>query len=260
MSMDADDKLDLILDPSDRGGGPARWVIGLISIMVVAAFAGVVWYIYGEGIDRRAGVAPPLIKAPAGPTKVAPDEPGGLQVPNQDKQVYQAIQTTRSEPKLEQLLPPPEMPQPEVEIEPARPANVAVATAGSPAPKPVATASTSTDSPATPPAPAEPDQTIAEVDPAPAVTPQATLAARQFLVQLAAFRDPAPADTVWRQLRRKHPKILGDMKHRLQMIDLGAEKGVFYRLQVDGYATRSAAIDVCEQLKARDQGCLVVRR
>ncbi len=241
MSFDTDDKLELTLDPSDRGSGPARWAIGLISIMVLAAFTGVVWYIYGEGVDRRAGAAPPVIKAPAGPAKMTPDEPGGLQVPNQDKQVYQTMQATRSEPKLEQLLPPPEMPESEAEVEPAEPATAAVGTAD-------------------PPAPSRPTETVAKVDPPSAGTPRASLPSARFLVQLAAFRDPAPADTVWGQLKRKYPNILGGMEHRLQMIDFGAEKGVFYRLQAGGFETRSAAIDVCARLRARDQGCLVVRR
>ena len=256
MSFEVEERLDIIVDPSDQSSGPARWAIGLIAIMVLAAFVGVVWYIYGEGVDRRADVAPPLVKAPAGPAKVVPVEPGGLQVPDQDKQVFQAMQAIRSEPRTEQLLPPPEMPQPEAELEPAQPVQTTVATADPPAEEPTATARPSSD----PPVPPQPAVTVAKADPPSAGSSQPSLASAQYLVQLAAFRDPTPADVVWGRLSRKYPNILGGMTHRLQMVDFGADKGVFHRLQVGGFATRSAAVDVCERLQARGQGCMVVRR
>ncbi len=39
MSYDAEHRLDIIVDPPDQSSGPTRWVIGLISLMVLAAFA-----------------------------------------------------------------------------------------------------------------------------------------------------------------------------------------------------------------------------
>ena len=247
MTIDARDPIKSNLDMTERGSGLGHWLIGLISIMVLAAFAGILWYIYDQGVDQQAALAPPVIQAPDGPVKVKPEEPGGMQVPNQDKQVYQALEPTRAEPTVEQLLPPPEAPKPEpeqidrqpepaaVEVEP--PATVAAAETTPPAPEPAV------EAPA--PEPASPQTSVPEF---------------QYVVQLAAFRSEEPAGRAWGTLRQKYPDILNGMDHRVRKVDLGAKKGVFYRLQAGGFETRTAALAVCDQLKAKKQGCMVVRR
>ena len=244
MTINAQDPIRSNLDMTERGSGLGRWLIGLISIMVLAAFAGILWYIYDQGVAQRAALAPPVIEAPDGPVKVKPEEPGGMQVPNQDKQVYQALEPARAEPMVEQLLPPPEAPKPEpaaVQVEPPAPPTVAAAEA---APS------------AEPPAP---QPSVEAPAPAPS-SPQASVPDFQYVIQLAAFRSKEPAGRAWGTLRQRYPDILTDMDHRVRKVDLGAKKGVFYRLQAGGFETRTAALAVCDRLKAKKQGCMVVRR
>lgn len=92
---------------------PKRLITAGIALGAVAAFGIGIWFAYDQGVKRGASGAPPLIRADQGPTKVAPENPGGMQVPNQDKQIYERLpgnQANNSGSQTEKLLPPPERP------------------------------------------------------------------------------------------------------------------------------------------------------
>ncbi|MEX2616113.1 MAG: SPOR domain-containing protein [Alphaproteobacteria bacterium] len=109
------------LDAEDGGNaGPGnlrRFLPATLAIVTVAGFAGVVWYAYSTGIREGSEFAAPLLEA-AGPSKIAPQDPGGREIPDQDKQVYGAIDRSDNVAKVERLLPPPENPLP-VPVAPA---------------------------------------------------------------------------------------------------------------------------------------------
>ena len=95
-----------------------RWFPGLVAVGAVGVFAGVLSYAYvigGRGADNG---AVPLVQADQRPVKVRPDDPGGIAVPFQDKEIYsrlgqgQTETATAQAPKVERLLPPPETPLP----------------------------------------------------------------------------------------------------------------------------------------------------
>jgi len=103
--------------------------------LVVCVLLGGGWIAYGERLLQLASGDTgnvPLVPAAAGPVKVRPENPGGLQVPNRDKLVYERIQSgsSRAEPDLvERLLPAPEKPLPKplpAALAPATPAADAV--------------------------------------------------------------------------------------------------------------------------------------
>lgn len=79
----------------------------LVSVVGVAILAGLSWFAYkwvkSPGLDN-----PPLIHAEEGPHKVRPDHKGGVNIPYQDKLIYDRI--SDSEQPEERLLPPPEEP------------------------------------------------------------------------------------------------------------------------------------------------------
>ncbi len=81
----------------------------LVTLIVSAGATVIAWYSYNTGVREGSEVAAPLLK-PQGPSKVAPESPGGLSIPHQDKTVFQAIEGKRSDMKVERLLPPPETP------------------------------------------------------------------------------------------------------------------------------------------------------
>lgn len=118
---------DLHVETVDRPGPPPELKAAaprrshglgvLIATVALAAFAGVVWYAYDRGLQRGAEVTAPLIKADPRPVKVRPESEGGLQVPNQDKLVFEAMRPGESNgQRVERLLPPPETP-----VEPPKP-------------------------------------------------------------------------------------------------------------------------------------------
>jgi cell division septation protein DedD len=92
-----------------------RWALRLFAVLVLAAGGAWAWHLYGADLKKLVmgsdgGI--PLIKANPAPIKVRPDNPGGLDVPDRDKLVYDRIQGTSEGRGPERLLPPPEQPLP----------------------------------------------------------------------------------------------------------------------------------------------------
>jgi cell division protein FtsN len=52
----------------------SRPLVVLLGIVVLAAFAGVVWVAYNQGVKQGQRGAPPILTADSGPTRIAPDE------------------------------------------------------------------------------------------------------------------------------------------------------------------------------------------
>ncbi|WPZ32973.1 SPOR domain-containing protein [Thalassobaculum sp. OXR-137] len=150
MSQDGD---GLHADGYDRPGPPpelrdpprrSRAIGAFLATFALTAFAGVVWYAYDRGLHAGSEATAPLIQADPSPIKVRPEQPGGLDVPNQDKLVYGALRPGQGEDSsVERLLPPPEKPAEPPAPEPA----------AAPAPQPGAAASeTASGTDAPPPA------------------------------------------------------------------------------------------------------------
>ena len=84
-------------------------LLGVTLGIVVAAGAG--WYVLrGSGLTFTPGDVG-FIKAEPTPYKVRPDAPGGLQVENQDKLVYDRVAKGSAPNRVENLLPPAEEPK-----------------------------------------------------------------------------------------------------------------------------------------------------
>lgn len=210
------------------------------------AALGIAYLVYQSQTAERGG-PPPTVKADQGPFKVRPDEPGGLEVPNQDNTVYDRMGAAQpSEP--EQLLPPPERPKdaPPVSADAASTATGAQ-TAPSPAPR---------TAPATGGASGG---AMGQAEKPAALAPPPSPAAGSFLIQLGAFNSGERAEAGWRTVRDKHSSLLGGLASDIQLADLGA-KGIFHRLRAGPFSSRAAADAVCAELKAKKQDCMVVPR
>lgn len=277
--------------PAAEGrGGILKWTIAAVAVV---AFAGSVWYAYMRGAQDAADtLPPPLIKADPRPTKVRPDDPGGLQVPNRDKLVYQRLTSEQPDKRVERLLPPPETPvekpRSAAEEESAAPIAVGATTVvpprttapAKPAPDRSTTLKLTLDpatgearlpaeeappSPASPPSgkaptPIAPSGTVASVAPAATPSSQAasTRAKAEYGVQLAALKDEAGVPNEWLRLQAAFGSILGKLKSHVMRADLG-KRGVFYRLVAGSFADEAGARAACEELQALKQDCLVVK-
>lgn len=96
--------------------------------------------------------------------------------------------------------------------------------------------------------------------PTPSFTPAVPISRdRAYLVQLAAARSSQGAREEWERLRTKHLDLLGRLGLTVTKADLGAGKGIFYRLRAGPLADEGAARSLCRMLISRQVGCLVIK-
>lgn len=273
-------------EPEQAPTSPKKIITAAIALGAVAAFGIGIWFAYDQGVKRGASGAPPLIRADQGPAKVAPENPGGMQVPNQDKQIYERLGGNQQSATsgTEKLLPPPERPsaaptQPNnttanAVTVPNRPAPAAVpnqapTTSNVPnrtdAPSPSTLSGPAASQPVAPkteekPAAAPATRAPAQTATAPAATPSVTATpGGSAKIQLASLKDQAAATATWNQLQKKFPDVLGGLQPSYEKVEI-AGKGTFIRLQAGPLKDRATAQNACQQLAAKNQGCIVVGR
>lgn len=243
--------------PARRRGG---WQLAVVALVTLGAFTGGVWYAYDQGIERGITLSPPLFRADPSPTKIRPKDPGGLEVPHQDMLVYETLTTETPAESAERLLPPPEepLPRPEPPAPPIAAPRPSGGDGGAPA---VAAVAPGGSAPATAPRPAPeaaPEPAAAGPVAAREESATARAPAAGFRIQLAAYREAGAATQGWHKLSRANPSLLRGLKPSVIRVDLGADKGIFYRLQAGPIPDRETADTLCVELKRQKVGCLVV--
>jgi SPOR domain len=175
---DREERTGLYADPRAPEEAPhsGRLLRVIGALLVMAVFAGGLWFAYTQGLHRAGGSADrgevPLVRADSTPFKVKPENPGGMQIPDRDMLIY-----GQQRPQVEHLLPPPEQPM-------ARPTPP-------PAPPPAKEAANSTP----PPTALPPKQASLQPAPqTPSLPPLQALpgAAPKAPVQAAGNSNPAP--------------------------------------------------------------------
>ncbi|WP_025898665.1 SPOR domain-containing protein [Sneathiella glossodoripedis] len=89
----------------------SRWKLlgAALAVVIVAGFGIGIWYAYDQGVKKGVKLAPPIIKADDTPVKEQPEDPGGMEIPHQDKEVFNVMKPEAEQPeKVEQLMAPPE--------------------------------------------------------------------------------------------------------------------------------------------------------
>jgi cell division septation protein DedD len=252
-------------EPRQGLGRGVKLFAGAAVAVGVVALAGVVWFAYQQGVQSGTETTAPVIKADAEPVKRKPEEPGGMDVPHQDKLVFNRLAPGQAEEPLEKLLPPPEEPQerPEAVAAPEAPAvetpKPLIARAAEPAPDQVASA------PPPPPAPSKPAAVVTAPPVPPAPTPPAPAkaaaadasgAVNGWRIQLASVSSRERALAEWDRLKGRNTDLLGPLSLNVEAAEL--TKGTFYRIQAGPLGDRAAASSLCGKLKSRNLDCLVV--
>jgi cell division septation protein DedD len=276
--LDATDEFHTY-DATDGGGGGRTLFVLLGLLFTVILFGGVLYLAYQQGIREGARNAPPLIEADGSPLKVAPDDPGGMEIPNTDKLIYDRMNGGNpAEPGVEQLLPRAEEPMTVEERTPAaKPEPVDPMPVQPPAldivPDPEALAASEgqadTEGADGVPVPVAPVTRGAAVLPPPTVLPPVAVpetppavqpsANGRFVIQIAAFRDQVQAAAGFARLRTAYPDLVSELVPDVERADLG-ERGVYYRLRIGAFETKDAAAALCTRLKGRGQDCIVKER
>ena len=263
-------------DGGRRGGRRRTRLLPMWLLIGAAVAAGAAWAIsdrIGPDGSEDAGGRAPLITAQEEPIKVKPDDPGGLDVPNRDKYVYKSLADDASDAQPEQLLPPPEEPLDKpgppdpaelgvVSVEPdlPPPGTLEVSAKGTAAPAEVTVTESAekaqpkgTDKVAA----VEPSKP-AKLEPKAATQKISSQAKGRYVVQLASARDEGRAKTESQRLAKVHDDILGKLNNEILRADLG-DKGIWFRIRFGAFNEKAQASATCEQLKAKNVGCLVVK-
>ncbi len=277
---DRDDGLHLVAeDRGDEFSRPDRRLPKIfLSMLAMALFAGGLWLAYVQGTRHPAagvqgsvqgggqgdGVA--LIRADERPTKVKPEQPGGMAIPDQNVSLYdekpggapvEKLLSTAEQPmprpapaaKAAAIAPPPVFPAPQAAPVTGPPAAVSAAApvAGSPA-KPAAKA-------APPPAAKTPPQPR---QPAPTAAAAAPAGKGPIQLRLASLRSPEAARDEWARLKRENSDLLGNLTAVAVRTDQG-DQGIYYRIQAGSFGDAAAAEKLCGELKRRKLGCILAR-
>ena len=211
--------LEAVDDEDQPRGVSARKMLAALLMVgiAVAIIAGTTFY-----LGRQSGGSgpPELIRAEAGPYKVRPDDPGGLDVAGDSGTAFATGAGEDQDAQLDvgkMTEPPPPLPPKEGEPKPVLP----------PAPKlPVAPPVTVEASPVVPGAPGP-------------------------TVQLGAYGSTAKAETAWRMLLSRFPAVAGLTK---QVVPYSGG----YRLRA-GAASAAEAKAACAAVNAGGENCFVVR-
>jgi hypothetical protein len=256
---------DTLLSRVNRRRG--QILTAMVSVAAIASFGSVVWWAHNQDVKAGGkGLEPLVVQAPPTPSRIKPENAGGLVPPNQDKEVYNRIQPGTVPVQPEKLLPGPETPK--------LPAGGVLPTPAQPkppepeakAPTPLQSAST-----ATPPAPAAPVATPAPAAPPVADKPTAPQTAGPSIaslidnmsgatggwrIQIASVKSEDVAKSTWARVQTANGDVLTNLRMQPIRVDLG-EKGVWYRVQA-GPLDEKQAQSVCGTLKSRKADCVIV--
>jgi cell division septation protein DedD len=198
------------------------------SIIVVFLFGGVLWYLYYE---KNKGGEVPLITADATPVKTAPENPGGMEVENQDRLIFDKV-SGETTPLKDAVQPAPEQP-----IDSATDETTLEQLIRETEPKPGAPTETKTAAATVPTSPVN----------------------GAYIVQLGAFGSQSAAQTAWSSLSGRYADILKPFHEDIQRATLSDGRTV-YRLRAGYFTTKAEAENLCGQLKAKGQDCLAAAR
>lgn len=206
-------------------GTMKKFVVGL-AFVIIAAFAFGIWFFYDR--PTKEIVQPIDIFAPTTAIKEKPVDAGGMDIPNQDKEVYKRVtgEADTNEVSLSE--------QAEV---------------------PVATLPKETQE--------KPKEVFADI-PKKLTAPEGVdgmhALSGTHLIQVGAFGNVAGAESTWVQLVAKYPGYFAKLAPIFQSISRESDGKSFVRLRIGPFYSRADAEQMCQSLKARQQACLVVTK
>jgi TPR repeat protein len=80
-----------------------------------------------------------------------------------------------------------------------------------------------------------------------------------FRIRLASYRIPENAHKGWKILSKRHRDLLATLNYTVAEVDLGADKGVFHRLEAGPLGSLAEAKAICVAIKSSGDSCLAVQ-
>lgn len=286
------DKIDFVqMDEALEKKSFPSMKLHLIGITVFVGILGIVlagFFFWGGNQDN----INEIITITTAPTviKESPAQAGGMNIPDQDKLVYNRIRSDNVTTKVESLFPEPEKPViPQIlaieentqEEEFVKMNNVKAVNPLDEPEKPLIVADKQVNQPATIPdsdikTPTQPKiETTKTEQPKPTILPlekskpeqKAAIPVKQptiqeaknsgniWRAQLFASNNKPAVEKAWKRILNTHKSLLSDMSYEIESAEIKG-KGIFYRLKVGQFASRDMAAALCAKLKAKKQDCV----
>ena len=260
---------------------------GFIGTIAGIVLAGVVsWILLVPHFNQETNTEIPIIRRPITPVKIQPNNPGGMEILNQDKPVYALVEKQEAETlKIESILPTPETPKlpeivPEPEIEPVESIEekiieeekietsvLPMKTLDELIEKVETTDNKKIEIPQKPEdiklevktvdvKPIEPEQVKQPVK----ETQVAQVAAKKgtWQLQIMASSDIKAVTRGWEDLSAKHNK-LKNLNYEIEDSKLNNNSPI-YRLKVGSFDSREDADKLCAELKLEGLNCFVKQK
>ena len=262
------------------------WIVLALCIAIV----GVVIFALTKRLPEMEASEIVVISPTPTPVKVQPENPGGLNIPDRDKVVYNRNAETAPAPVVESLFPEPEQPLlPTEVIEPEHKEDVVLKAEqplveDAPLPDddvlpPIEESTTIVENET--PVIKEQTETTEEVATTPIVTegipvvPQIKPAEVQdkkpevvvekpkttepiWRAQLLSSASKAKVDSSWKTISKQQAALLSDMPYQIISATIPG-KGTFWRLQVGEFSTKKMVENLCAKLKKKKQDCIPVK-
>ena len=278
----------------DRARRKKGVLIGVLIGVVIAVVVACLTFGRFVSVYRASDGSVPLIKADRTPVKVRPATPGGMEVPNQDKLIYERLRENDTV-RVEKLMPAPERPSlPEEEQTDEIAQVIAQEESQEEEPQSLEVASTTlvgedgervevmfrtisseqaqnrveqakktieaqkAQAAAVLKSSAPAKQKPAPEKPAAKPVEKKSAPAETFAVQLVSTKSKEASEKEWTRLNKKHADTLKGLSHEIS--EIKTDKNTFYRLRTGVFDARDKADAVCRKLKDKKQECLVVKR
>lgn len=265
----------------ERRSELARSRNNFLSVFAGIALAAVVgWFVLSPQYTEESSEIP-VIRRPQTAIKIRPENPGGMDIPNQDKEVYNIVEKKNVDTTVvENLLPTPETPKlpdivPEVsdidenakdldeivdEVVDEPKAESESAVTENKNEKVVEQKEQATSA-----VPEKSAELLKKEEPKTEVKAEAKPEAKQpektketaeiaaqatdgkWQIQLIASKNKAAVEKAWADLSNRYA-LLKSYNYEIQTSDLGAQ-GIFYRLRAGAFADKNAAAAACATLK-----------
>lgn len=255
--------------------------LGTIAGVGLACVVG--WFILAPSENGLSSEVP-VVRRPQTAIKIKPSEPGGMEIANQDKSVYDIIDKNAvDKPSVERLLPPPEQPViPEI-VPDSKDETISDVIANS-TDKTIEVKEI-TQPEAIKEIPAKED-TISMADamkkieekeneikveaikveekPVPVIAPVVEpkiakgVSVGSWQVQLISSKNKEGSEKSWPNLIKKHPDL---SKETYEIEDAKmADGSIFYRLKAGAFKTKEEATSLCNKIKSQKGSCLVTQK
>lgn len=244
--------------------------LGTFAGVVLAGVVG--WFVLAPQYEQ-AHKEIPVIQRPQTAVKIKPENPGGMDIPNRDKDVYDIVEKKAVDNTVvENLLPAPEKPKlPDIvpddaEVDAnAKNLDEIVDEVTDSVPLKEETKAPDAVAAAIPAKPAdvledkkEEVKQVVKETPKEVVKETQEVAKWAWQVQLIVSKDKNKIEKTWQEWSAKYSS-LKSFSHEIQSDNLGAQ-GIVYKLRAGSFATKDQAQKACAAIKAQGLDCIAKER